>query len=79
MLESPRRPPVDFSFFSSGAGLAIVSQDNAVCLFEVESGDLLVSLWGGKDEKFVSVFFPDEESSVAALLADGRIRLWSAS
>lgn len=76
-VESPRRPPSGLAFFSAGSALASVSRDNALCLWDLDRGALLASLWGAKQERFVSVFFPEEETSVAVLLADGRIRLWS--
>jgi WD40 repeat protein len=76
-VESPRRPPSGIAFFGSSSALASVAHDNVLNLWDLDRGGLLASLWGAKQERFVSVFLPEEETSVAVLLADGRIRLWS--
>lgn len=56
--------------------MATVALENAVQLWDLESGSLLAALWGPASESFAGVALFGGGEHVAVALADGRIRLW---
>jgi WD40 repeat protein len=71
-----RRPATSLCFLADGGYLATVCQENAIQLWDLETGSPGVTLWGPAGESFVGLVLFGESNHLAAAMADGRIRLW---
>ncbi len=75
VVNGQQRPPTSLCFLGPTT-VATVALDNAVRVLDLESGSSLASLWGPSEESFASVASYGGGRNLAAVLADGRIRLW---
>jgi WD40 repeat protein len=76
MLAGLRRPATAVCFLADGGFLASVCQENSVQLWDLDAQEATAALWGPGGESFVSVALFGESNHLAAVLADGRIRVW---
>jgi eukaryotic-like serine/threonine-protein kinase len=76
MLAGLRRPATAICFLADGGFLASVCQENSVQLWDLDAQEATAALWGPGGESFVSVALFGESNHLAAVLADGRIRVW---
>ena len=74
-----RKPLTAACFFEDGRHLATVGLENVLQIWDLESGDVVASLYGGAEEGFVGVARYGTGEHLAVGLADGRIRLWGPS
>jgi serine/threonine protein kinase len=75
VVDGLQRPPASLSYIGPTA-VASVALDNAVRVWDLESGSSPASLWGSSEESFASVASYGGGRNLAVVLADGRIRLW---
>lgn len=76
VLTELRRPATSMCFLADGGFLATVCQENAVQLWDLETGALGATLWGPSEESFVGLALFGESNHLAVAIADGRIRVW---
>jgi serine/threonine protein kinase len=76
VLAGLRRPASAVCFLADGGFLATVCQENSVQLWDLDSQQPTTVLWGPGGESFVSIALFGESNHLAAVLADGRIRVW---
>jgi len=76
LLAGLRRPATAVCFLADGGFLATVCQENSVQLWDLVSQEPTTVLWGPGGESFVSLALFGESNHLAAVLADGRIRVW---
>jgi hypothetical protein len=71
-----RKPLTSACFFTDGRHLVTVGLENVVQIWDLDSQASMASLYGGAEEAFVGVALYGSGDQLAAVLADGRIRLW---
>ena len=71
-----RKPLTAACFFEDGRHLATVGLENVLQIWDLDSRDVVASLYGGAEEAFVGVALYGTGEHLAVALADGRIRLW---
>jgi len=73
------RPLGALAFFPGGSHFACVAQDDAIRIWEVGAGEPAAALWAPAGDCYVGVEVFDDGRRLLAALADGRLRLFTAS
>jgi WD40 repeat protein len=79
VLEGHKKGVSSISFFPDGQQVASVAMEDNLIVWDLSTGSPAATLWGASGEVFSSVKVFDDGHKMACALADGRIRIWSAS
>jgi WD40 repeat protein len=79
VLEGHKKAVSSISFFPDGQQVASVAMEDNLILWDLSTGSPAATLWGASGESFASVKVYGDGQHMACALADGRIRVWTAS
>jgi WD40 repeat protein len=79
VLEGHKKGVTSISFFPDGLQAASVAMEDNLIVWDLSTGSPAATLWGASGECFSSVKVLGDGQHLACALADGRIRIWSAS
>jgi WD40 repeat protein len=78
-LEGHKKSISSISFFPDGQQAASVAMEDHLIVWDLSTGSPAATLWGAGGESFSSVKVIGGGQQMACALADGRIRIWTAS